>query len=108
MHGGQKTTPEARNGGRVAAGLNPIAVALAPGGRFLYVANWGAHDVSAYQIEPTTGALAQIGGSPFASGRWPHSIAIAPGGRFLFTGNVREMANRTTFRAIAFIRRPAR
>lgn len=83
----QNPTAQARTGRRVAAGSNPIAVAIAPGGRFLYVANWGANDIAGYRIDPVTGALAPIERSPFTSGRWPHSIAIAPAGGFLFTAN---------------------
>src|SRR5947209_20408077 len=72
---------------RIAAGLNPIAVAVEPRGRYLYVANWGAHNISGYRIQQPSGLIEPISEIPFPSGRWPHSIAIAASGRFLYTAN---------------------
>jgi hypothetical protein len=72
---------------RVSAGRHPIAAAVLPTGHFIYVANWGGHDISAYRIDPTSGTIRPIGGSPFASGQWPHSLAIAPSGRSLYAAN---------------------
>src|SRR5450432_1342196 len=43
--------------------------------RFLYVANRGSGDVSAYSIDATSGALAPIPGSPFTTGGAPVAIA---------------------------------
>ena len=76
-----------RGGARIAAGLHPIALVVEPSGKFLYVANWGDHHISAYRIEPSQGSLQPIHGAPFASGKWPHSLAVTPAGRFLYSAN---------------------
>jgi 6-phosphogluconolactonase (cycloisomerase 2 family) len=76
-----------RRGNTIAAGLHPFAVAVAPSGNFIYVSNWGAHDISAYRIERSWGAISPVAGTPFASGRWPHSLAIAPSKEFLYSAN---------------------
>ena len=44
---------------------------------FLYVTNNGSNNVSAYAINPGTGALSAVNGSPFAAGVNPHAAAIA-------------------------------
>jgi 6-phosphogluconolactonase len=60
-------------------------------GNFLYVANAGSDDVSVFSIDPVTGALTLVPGSPFdtggASGQGI-SLAATPDNRFLFAGNV--------------------
>lgn len=55
------------------AGQEPSVVELDPSGKFAYVANGASADVSAYPIEgysldPTSGALTAVPGSPFAAG----------------------------------------
>jgi hypothetical protein len=45
--------------------------------QFVYVANQGSGNVSAYSIGPN-GALTLVPGSPFAAGINPNSIAITP------------------------------
>jgi 6-phosphogluconolactonase (cycloisomerase 2 family) len=68
---------------------NPGALATDPSGHFLYVpaqANAGQINVTAFVIDPQTGALAQVPGSPFATagGGLPRSIVIAPDGARLY------------------------
>src|SRR5262249_41095936 len=75
------------DGSRIASRLNPISIAVVPSGDFLYVANWGTHDISAYLIRRPSGFLIPIEGSPFAAGRWPHSLAAAPKAPFLYSAN---------------------
>ena len=53
-----------------------FSVAVAPSGRFAYVANGISNNVSGYTINPSTGALTAIAGSPFAAGLGPVSVAI--------------------------------
>jgi 6-phosphogluconolactonase len=72
---------------RVRTGKNPIAVTLSHPRQFVYVANWGAHTISAYRISTATGHLSPVEGSPFASGLWPHAIAATASGEFLYTAN---------------------
>jgi hypothetical protein len=53
-------------------------VALSANGRFAYVANNFADNVSAFTINTATGALTPVPGSPFAAGRAPFSVAVSP------------------------------
>jgi len=64
----------------------PISIAVDPTGHFVYV---GASDsVSAYAIDPTTGLLTALPGSPFAAaGGYVNELAIDPSGKFLYTAN---------------------
>jgi YVTN family beta-propeller protein len=45
--------------------------------QFAYVVNKGGNSVSAYTVDPTTGALGSIAGSPFAAGTNPASVTVA-------------------------------
>jgi 6-phosphogluconolactonase (cycloisomerase 2 family) len=69
------------SGSPFATGLNPVAVGLDPSGTFVYVANTAVlptnvSTVSGFTLDPTTGALTPVPGSPFVSGRNPNGIAI--------------------------------
>lgn len=55
-------------------------------GKFLYVANNMGHNVSVFAIDPTTGYLAPITGSPFATNYNPKKLAMCPGGGFVAVG----------------------
>lgn len=70
-----------------AAGKDPAAEALAPGGRFAYMVNKGSNNVSAYKVSPTTGALTPLADSPFAvdySSSGPNGIVVDPRGRYAY------------------------
>jgi DNA-binding beta-propeller fold protein YncE len=54
---------------------------------FVYVGNRGSNNVSAYTINPRTGALSATRGSPFLAGKYPAGIAADPTGKFLYVGN---------------------
>ncbi len=58
-------------------GTNPISVAFDFTGKFLYIANQGSNDVSAYSFDPSTGLLTPLPGSPYTVGQAPGSLAIA-------------------------------
>jgi 6-phosphogluconolactonase len=60
----------------VGTGAFPLGVVINPQGTFAFVANENSADISVYTINATTGALAQVAGSPFAAGDVPRSIAI--------------------------------
>ncbi len=60
----------------VGTGTFPLGVVIDPSGAFAYVANENSADVSVYALNATTGALTQVGGSPFAAGAGARSIAI--------------------------------
>jgi 6-phosphogluconolactonase len=55
---------------------------------YAYVANSESHTISAFTIDPITGTLTAIEGSPFAAGgAYPWSVAVHPSGRFLYVLN---------------------
>jgi len=63
-----------------------VPVAVDPTSRFVYACNFQAGgSVSAYTINPSTGALTQMPGSPFGAGTSPYAIAITPNGRYVYT-----------------------
>jgi Lactonase, 7-bladed beta-propeller len=55
--------------------------------QFVYVANFNSNNVSGYTIDPSTGALTAIVGSPFPAGVPPHSVAVDPSGKFAYVAN---------------------
>ena len=63
--------------GSYAAGGSPKALVVDPSGKFLYVANTTGNDVTAYTIDPASGALGTVTGSPFVAGTGPRSLAVA-------------------------------
>ena len=71
-----------------------------PTGKFAYVVNDGASTVAGYTINPTTGALKPIDGSPFAAGATATSVAADPSGEFayvlIFSGVSGYTINATT------------
>ena len=60
-------------------------------GNLLYVSNSGSNDVSAFSINPNTGGLAVISGSPFPTGGFATfrgiSLAATPNNQFLMAAN---------------------
>jgi 6-phosphogluconolactonase len=65
----------------------PISVAVDPSGMFAYVASVVSPFQSplfGYSINPSTGALTAIAGSPFITDSDPASIAIDPRGKFAY------------------------
>jgi YVTN family beta-propeller protein len=71
--------------GMIAAGTNPVSVAVDLAGKFAYVANSGSNDVSMYTIKATTGALTSTG--TIAAGTKPSSVAVDPSGKFAYVTN---------------------
>ncbi len=58
--------------------------------KLIYVSNAGSNDVSGFSVDPSTGSLALVPGSPFRTGgSGPGGIALActPDGRFLMAAN---------------------
>lgn len=83
--GAQTLTPI--TGQPFAAGTIPMAVAADPLGRFLYVANQGSNNVSAYTVSKLTGVLTPTNGSPFAVGTAPSSVTVDVSGQFVYVTN---------------------
>ncbi len=69
-----------------AAGSNPSSVAIDPAGRFVYVANPGSNDLSAYRLDAASGALTILGKVPAGGGA--NSVAVDPSGLYVYAANV--------------------
>jgi 6-phosphogluconolactonase len=70
----------------------PFGPVVSPDGRYLYVSNTGNSpaspgSVSAYRIDQDTGALTEIGGSPFTLQIAPGGVAMTPDGERLYVAN---------------------
>jgi len=70
----------------IATGTTPYAITVDPLGKFAYVANNASNTVSAYTIDPITGALTSAGAA-VAAGTNPSSIAIDPKGKCALVTN---------------------
>jgi 6-phosphogluconolactonase len=72
------------------AGENPVSAAVDVSGRFLFVANnadsANGNSVSAFSIDPSTGVLTAIPGSPFAASPFPLFVAVDPSGQYVYVG----------------------
>jgi len=83
-------SPFATGGGGAGGGALGAARITVAGGKFLYASNGGSHNISAFSINPTTGALTPVAGSPFSDGASAGfgdiSLAASPDGQFLFAG----------------------
>jgi 6-phosphogluconolactonase (cycloisomerase 2 family) len=66
-----------------AAGSVPSGVVVDPCNRFVYAANYGSNNVSAYTINPTDGSLLSAG-TAAAAGNGPGPLAVDPLGNFLY------------------------
>jgi 6-phosphogluconolactonase len=71
------------------ADKNPISLTIDSAGKFLYAANLGGNDVSAFSLDPTSGVPTELTKpkSPFAAGSEPVFATIDSTGKFLFTAN---------------------
>jgi 6-phosphogluconolactonase len=49
-----------------------------PSGNFLYGTNSGSNNVTGLKIDPGTGTLTPVPGSPFLARNMPRSIAVSP------------------------------
>lgn len=62
-------------------------VAVSPVGDFLYAGDGGSNDVAVFAIDPATGNLTSVPGSPFTTangGGGDISVAVTPDNKFLF------------------------
>lgn len=75
-----------------ATDVGPVSLAMSPTAPFLYAVNQTSGNVSAYTVDPGSGSLGVISGSPFliVPASHPSSVAIAPTGNFLFVANGTE------------------
>ena len=57
-------------------GVSPLAIAGTSDKKYVYVVNSGSNDISAFAVDPGTGALTAVPGSPFAAGTNPRALAL--------------------------------
>jgi 6-phosphogluconolactonase (cycloisomerase 2 family) len=67
-------------------GTGAGGITVTPDGKFVVVANGVTSNVSVFSLDPGTGALSEVPGSPFATGRGP-GVAIDPTGKFVFVAD---------------------
>ncbi len=74
--------------------INDVIAAIIDNDRFVYVTNVVSDilpgSISAYTVDPTTGDLKEITGSPFPAGGHPNWVAADPSGKFLYVVNSRS------------------
>ena len=89
-------SPFATGGVGAGAGYHASTrIAISARGRFLYASNSITNDISAFSIDPSSGNLAPVPGSPFSlessspsnSFDFGISLAVTPNGQFLMAGN---------------------
>lgn len=74
-------------------GLNPSCAAVDPSGKFVYVTNTGSNDLSVLAIDPSSGALTELDGSPVATRLSPIGLSIDASGKFAYVAHSsREIA----------------
>lgn len=66
-----------------APGWGPGWLAISASGKFLYVANHGSGNISAFVIDPATGRLGSVPGSPFDAGGRAWAVVVEPNGDIL-------------------------
>ncbi len=80
----------------IIGGLVPFSVTVDPTGKFVYVANYSSNDVTAYNINNTTGLLTPltdvdaitVGNQlSIATGSNPRSVTLDPSGKFAYVAN---------------------
>lgn len=78
------------SGSPFSTGENPVSAAVDVSGRFLFIANnantANGNSVSAFSIDPGTGALTAVPGSPFAASPFPLFVATDPSGQYVYVG----------------------
>ena len=70
-------------------GYGTLGLAITPDGKFLYAMNGrnccnASDSISAFQVDPVSGALTQLSGSPFTAGASAFLAAVPPSGGFLY------------------------
>ncbi len=80
----------------IPTGPFPSEAAFSPSGRSLFVGGLGG-GVSAYSVEPATGQVSIVPGSPFATPGPAQAVAVDPTGRFLYAGGRRVFPTLTYF-----------
>lgn len=66
------------------AGAVPYHLLVEARGQFVLVPNLAGGTISVFRINPISGLLTEVSGSPFFAGYNPRSIALHPNGRFVY------------------------
>lgn len=66
-------------------GIQPVGLALGPGGEYLYVAEAGVNAIGVVRLEPRGGKV--VGHIP--TGWWPSAVKVSADGRTLYVSNAR-------------------
>jgi 6-phosphogluconolactonase len=67
---------------------NPVAFAITPSGKFLYVVNGNLASVFAYTV--TSGVVQPVAGLPVQVGAGPFTITVDPGEKFVYVANLAD------------------
>ena len=62
---------------------NAVDITVDPSGRFVYMADYTG-GISAYTLNPATGGLKAVSGSPFPGGVGVNSVTVDPTGKFVY------------------------
>jgi DNA-binding beta-propeller fold protein YncE len=78
--------------GGFAAGTTPAAVAVDPGGHFIYVTDQTTNQLYGYTISPgggslTAGTPVAMNSSPFSTGSFPQGLTVDPRGEYVYVAN---------------------
>jgi len=81
-------SPFSTGGGGTGGGAMGASRITVVGEKFLYASNGGTHSVAAFSIDPNSGALTAVAGSPFSTGMGFGDISLAASadGQYLFAG----------------------
>ncbi len=80
VYGIDATTGAISSRGSIGAGTNPRAMTIDAAGTFAYVANYGSNSLSVYRVDPATGLLTAVTGSPFAISGATTPVAVVTTG----------------------------
>jgi DNA-binding beta-propeller fold protein YncE len=76
----------------IATGTFPLGLTVDPSGKFVYVANDTASEVSMYTINSSTGNLTPTTSPTVATGAGPQGIAVDPSGEFVYVAQELPMS----------------
>ncbi len=68
-------------------GRGAADMAVSVSKKYAYVVNIYSGDVSGYAIDPNSGALTSLPGSPFGAGGEPETLGLDPKGHFVYVAN---------------------
>lgn len=81
-----------------------VASVVTPSGKFLYLAieeEVTTSSISAFSIDPASGALREVAGSPFAAGSCARDVTIDPSSRFVYMAGCAIVPDRGSIPVLA-------